>query len=219
MAPFVASFPTHRVSVISLGEPFDIELVSASDAVAAQLGDAQVDLGEGPGWQAFLSQLPVLIPDVLESPRERWPVFRQFVSDLELHAIYSFPLSVGAVKIGSVDLYSDTVSTLSVGDIKGATALVDVAANEIFDAGLQRLNDGDDLGSVGSRREILQATGMVIAQVGIGPADALALIRARAFATGRPVLDVATDIVARRISLVPTPPPPTAKGMTHDDFQ
>jgi hypothetical protein len=40
---------------------------------------------------------------------------------------------------------------------------------------------------------------MVIAQARVAPDDALMLIRARAFATGRSVRDIAADVVARRI--------------------
>lgn len=51
------------------------------------------------------------------------------------------------------------------------------------------------------RARVHQATGMVIGQLGGSPEQALARIRARAFAEGRSIVDVAGDIVARRIIL------------------
>jgi AmiR/NasT family two-component response regulator len=49
------------------------------------------------------------------------------------------------------------------------------------------------------RPEIHQATGMVLAQLGIGPEEALARMRAYAFAEQRLLIDVAKDLVARRL--------------------
>jgi AmiR/NasT family two-component response regulator len=50
-----------------------------------------------------------------------------------------------------------------------------------------------------SRAEIHQATGMVLAQLGISARDALARLRAYAFAEQRLLSDVARDVVSRRL--------------------
>lgn len=46
-----------------------------------------------------------------------------------------------------------------------------------------------------------QATGMVAVQLGVGVTEALVRLRAFSFAQNRLVVDVATDIVARRLKL------------------
>jgi hypothetical protein len=63
--------------------------------------------------------------------------------------------------------------------------------------------DADDADAAGgySRREVHQATGMVLAQLGVAAADALLIIRGHAFARGRTVREVSADIVARRIDI------------------
>ncbi len=50
------------------------------------------------------------------------------------------------------------------------------------------------------RVEVYQATGMLIAQLRLGPAEALARLRAYAFAHDRTATEVAWDIVERRLS-------------------
>ena len=50
------------------------------------------------------------------------------------------------------------------------------------------------------RSQIHQATGMIVAQVGVRPDDAMALLRGQAFARNTTLIDVARDIVARRIN-------------------
>ena len=46
-----------------------------------------------------------------------------------------------------------------------------------------------------------QATGMLVAQLGIEPADALVRLRAHAYATGASATDVARGILDRRLRL------------------
>ncbi len=52
-----------------------------------------------------------------------------------------------------------------------------------------------------SRAEVSQATGMLVAQLGVEPAEALVRLRAHAYATGRSSTDVARDILDRRLKL------------------
>lgn len=58
--------------------------------------------------------------------------------------------------------------------------------------------DGPD---ASSRARVWQATGMVGVALGLDTADALAVLRAHAFATGRVVDDVADDLVTGRLPL------------------
>src|SRR6478736_4549706 len=52
-----------------------------------------------------------------------------------------------------------------------------------------------------SRAEVSQATGMLVAQVEVEPAEALVRLRAHAYATGRSATAVACDILDRRLRL------------------
>ena len=52
-----------------------------------------------------------------------------------------------------------------------------------------------------SRAEVSQATGMLVAQLQVEPAEALVRLRAHAFATGRSATAVACDIMDRRLRL------------------
>jgi hypothetical protein len=54
-------------------------------------------------------------------------------------------------------------------------------------------------GSWNDRAEVHQATGMILAQLGVSAQDAFVRLRAHAFATRRPLVEVARDVVARRL--------------------
>ena len=51
------------------------------------------------------------------------------------------------------------------------------------------------------RIEVSQATGVLVAQLGVEPAEALVRLRAHAFATGRTATDVTRDILDGRLTL------------------
>lgn len=118
--------------------------------------------------------------------------------------MFSFPMRIGTIPVGAVDLSVDSERTLTVGQIRGAVELTEVAARRVLrGALLAAAADGRaDMGtSRYSRREVHQATGMVAAQLGVDVTDALLVLQAHAFATERTVRDVATDVIARRIDL------------------
>jgi hypothetical protein len=197
MQPFLALLGVDRVSILTLGDPFEVEVLCASDPIAAHMGDTQIDLGEGPSWSAYRSQTAVIVNDVSAVQLDDWPIFRRAVVTAGTRAIFSFPMTRGTIQIGSVELHGIEPHVLSHDETAGAAALVDVVATHVLADALDAVDDADKH-SPYSRREIHQATGMVIAQARVAPDDALMLIRARAFATGRSVRDIAADVVARR---------------------
>lgn len=201
-APYTLALPVDRAAISTLGVPFSVETISASDGLAARLSEVQIDVGEGPGWDAHSSQVTVLVPTIDESSRERWPMFSRAISALAVEGMYSFPLSVGTLRIGSLDLYADSTS-FTPAVVAKATDLAASTSVDLLRYALDHRNDDASGDGPYSRREVLQATGMVIAQMRVPADDALLLIRAHAFATGRPVRDVAADITARRITFEP----------------
>jgi hypothetical protein len=58
-------------------------------------------------------------------------------------------------------------------------------------------------GMSSDRAEVHQATGMILAQLGVPAQDAFVRLRAHAFATCRPLGEVARDVVTRRLVFTP----------------
>lgn len=195
---FLASLPVQHAAISTLGDPFEVETVCSSDAVAAQLDELQMDLGVGPCWQARATRSPVLVPDLQDSTRTSWPGLQVAVVAHGIRSAYAFPLSVGSLEIGAVDLYSTAPDALTDIDVAEATALAGEAAIQILQRTLASVDEAPENASW-PRRVVHQATGMVIAQLGVSAEDALLIIRAHAFAANRPVREVADDITARRI--------------------
>lgn len=201
--PFLTALPVTGAAVSTLGEPFGSGTVSASDPTAARLDELQFDLGEGPCWDALASRRPVLAAD-LRSHGPRWPVFAEALGESDVGSLFAFPLALGSLGIGAVDLYTRRPGSLSDAQIGEATVLSGICARQVL---RQRLADqpvsgsAEETGDGFSRRQVHQATGMVLAQLGVSAADALLVINGYAFARGRSVRAVAADIVARRIDV------------------
>lgn len=186
------------VSLRSDGMPVQL---SASSDLAARLSDLQATLGDGPCTSAAELGAPVLAAD-LEAGRDadRWPVFAQQASAAGVRAVYSMPLGNDTVCVGTLDLYRDVPGELSRRELRVAQLMASVMTVALM-ALPRSAEDGPEGGGpwlsglAGPHDEVYQAVGMIMVQLGVGSDEALARLRAHAFADDRTVLDVAHDVV------------------------
>lgn len=179
-------------------------VVCATDDVAAQIEDLQFALGEGPCVDAVHSGAPVLVPD-LDVPEdiavERWPAFMKGAGVVGVRAVFAFPLRIGAINVGALDLYRHRSGELSGGQLRAALMAADAAALALLrtDTGSDGAFADDIEARFTYQLQVHQATGMVQVQLGVTSEEAFLMLRARAFALGRPLVEVATDVVGRRL--------------------
>jgi len=194
--PFLEVLPVSGASVSTIGSLLGSETLAASDAQAARLDELQFDLGEGPCWDALRSGNHVLAPTIREAERARWPSFSAAIRDQGISSMFAFPLAVGPLRIGAIDLYSASPTTLDGKHTRQADAMAAVVSRHVLRRALNTLGrDHDDAGNAYSRRLIHQATGFVLAQLDLTPEDARLVIQGHAFAAERSMMDVAQDIV------------------------
>jgi GAF domain-containing protein len=180
--------------------------VCTSNAVSALIEQVQYSLGEGPCIDAYNQDRPVLEPDLAQPARPRWLAFTQPVLEAGVRAVFGFPLRVGAVRLGALNLYRDQPGPLSDDQHADALVLADIAAELILmlqadaPSGLlaAELEAGADFHHV-----VHQASGMIAVQLDVKVADALVRLRAHSFADDRPLAEVAADVVARRLRFAP----------------
>lgn len=187
------------------------EPICATDAVADKLDELQFSLGEGPCVDAFTFKRPVLVDDLANETDSRWPAFAAAARQTAARAVYVFPLQAGAIAIGVLDLYDVRPGALSSAALSGALRTADAALWALLGLRAQDRLEADDpqrpkvdphgwlSGAPLERNEVYQATGMIIAQLGVNAETALARLRAHAFATDRPIDEVAMDVVGRRL--------------------
>lgn len=198
------------VSVLSNGSDSGIGghrrgLVHATDRTSARLEDLQLTVGEGPCVDAHATGGPILVPD-LGGAVARWPAFGPAAVELGAAAVFSFPLQVGAVRIGSLDLYRDTPTGLSGLALADALILADLATHTVIEE-LDGHTVGDVTWLADSHVEIHQAVGMVRIQLGVRSDAALLRLRAYAFMQGISLAEVAGQVVARTLRFTPDEAP------------
>lgn len=176
--------------------------VCTTNGVSALVEQLQFELGEGPCVDACLEGRPVLEPDLASSGASRWLAFATPAVAAGVRAIFGFPLQIGAVRLGALNLYCDSPGALSDDQHADALVMADVAAETLLlmqaDAPpgslAAELEAGSDFQYV-----VHQASGMVAAQLGVGVAQALVRLRAYAFGNERPLPQVAKDVVDRTL--------------------
>ena len=187
----------------------------STDSISEQLEELQLTLGEGPCIDAFARGSAVWTVDLrADAAQFRWPVFAPAAVEAGAGAVFAFPLQIGAISPGVLDLYSHVPLLLSAQELAEAMAFADFATLVLLNtraAEREGIAAGYEAELGGYRAEIDQATGMLTVQIGVGIEEAFIRLRAHAYAHGRRISEVAADVVSRRLrfppDVDPTPEP------------
>lgn len=175
--------------------------VFATDHVSSQLEALQIGLGEGPCVDAWDSRLPVLEPDLARSLR-RWPAFSEQAHAAGAGAVLAVPLSAGGTWLGVLDVYREAAGGMDRDDLRDASRLGDAMAQALLAAEAAAAT-GTVPGAytLPHSAEVYQAVGMVVARLGVAPAEAMARLQAHAYAAEQSLGVVARDVVDRKLRL------------------
>jgi len=154
---------------------------------------------------ASRSRRPVLQPALAGTGAARWPGFAAGALSVGVRAVFAFPLQIGGIRVGVLDLYRDVEGPLDGRQLTQSLAFADAATSVLLH--LQSRQRGSVaprlVAMVEDRAEVHQATGMISVQATLCLVDALVLLRAHAYAAERPILDVARDVISRDMHFGP----------------
>ena len=179
--------------------------IGASDPVASQAERLQFTHCEGPCLRAHDDGVAIAFDEAAIA--RNWPQLRDaLVGETPFSAVLSVPLLPPLGPVVVLDLYVRDAEGLPATDredveevtIAVTRAMVAAALGAPVEEGRRGWWDGPD---ALRRARVWQATGMVNVALGLDTADALAVLRAHAFATGRVVDDLADDLVEGRMPL------------------
>ena len=183
--------------------------LGSSGQHARTCDELQFLLGEGPCLDSVTRRAPVLVVDLADPDDARWPIYGPAMLDLQVRGVFAMPVVVAGEYVGALDLFRTQPGGLEESQLTGAVAAAELAGIPLLD-----LLDSDMAAAASdpasnawaelhilSRAEVSQATGMLVAQLEVEPAEALVRLRAHAYATGRSATDVARDILDRKLRL------------------
>lgn len=184
------------------GEALPASTVAASGERFRLLEELQFALGEGPSIDAYALRGPVLEPQLLVDGMERWPAYTQAARQHGARAVFAFPLQVGASRLGVLGIYRDEQGNLSPEAVADALGLAHLCLSTLLMGQLEgadgRLEDGLSA-VVREQAEVYQAQGAVMIQLGVTLPEAMARLRAHAYARDLVLADVARDVLAGNI--------------------
>jgi hypothetical protein len=197
------------VSLMTLLEPEAGQagtVAAASSQAARAVEELEFSLGEGPGTDAFLRCRPVLTSD-LQRGFGRWPGYVPAAVAAGVCATFAFPMHVGAARFGVLHLHSSHRRFLTDPEMATSLTLTELATEIVLDAWPGAAEHGAPdrrlLGTTDRRDVVYQAQGKVMVELGVSLPEALARLRAHAFAAEVELADLACDILAGRTRLPP----------------
>jgi hypothetical protein len=184
------------VSVMSTGG--NQVTLFVSDDLSARIEELQLTLGEGPCVDAASAGTPVLVEDITD-PAEgldtRWPMFRTQLTEAGVRALFAFPIRIGAILLGTIDLHRRSAGPLAPPQLRHTLRSVDTLGEALLDGKTWTADNGD---AVQHSMVVHQAAGMVMVQLDTRIDVAMVRLRATAFAEGRPIDALAAEVVSGR---------------------
>jgi hypothetical protein len=213
-AAAVAEVAVSGAGLIVVTRPGAVHVMCVTDKTSELLADIELTLGEGPCADTAAFSGPVLASDLADGDAAgAWPVFLPAARAAGAAAIFAFPLQIGAIRVGVLELYRRQPGPLSTRALGDALLFADAATLLLLDGQGGGGQDGDEqrgdsldgqpIGLGLRRAKIDQATGMLTEQLGTGIEEAFIRLRAYAYAQDRPLAEVAHDIVSGWLRLRP----------------
>jgi hypothetical protein len=188
------AFDGAAVQVLSGGRLAGV--IASSGGRAEQLSELQNDHGEGPSTDAAASRRPVFVDDLAHTAETRWPAYRADMLSAGRRGVYAYPLQIGASALGILETQSEKPRQLAEAEVIGMAVFSQIALEWFLDEATEP--DGSLEPSLAAaldhRTEIARAQGMVMVDLDISLTDAVARLRAYAFAHDEPLI-----VLARRV--------------------
>ncbi len=155
---------------------------------------------------ACFSDVAIDESDLATNLERRWMAYSPMASVAGAHAVFAYPVRIGAIRLGALSFYRDVPGPLSASQSADAYLMASVIGRAILSmqAGAPR----DTLAAELEREvtfdfSVHQAAGMIAVQGSMSVGNALVALRAHAFATNASLSELALRVVIREVSFDP----------------
>ena len=170
----------------------------ATDHLVETADALQYELGEGPCLSAWATETPQRINDTTDD--DRWPQWSAAAARSGIRSVLSVPLIFRDRCLGAMKIYATVDNAFTDHEEQQLGLLAAVAATLVGSAQTrdapQRLSASLQAG-LADRQAIDRATGMLMEQRATDPDDAHAMLLTASLTRGRPMVEVARQILQR----------------------
>jgi GAF domain-containing protein len=192
-----ALLDVHGAGVMLEDDSGELRFVSASNDTVRLIEEYQVQTGQGPCVLAYETGEPVQAEDLREETR--FPAFAEVALAGGVAAVHSFPMLMGGVRVGALNLYRAEPGGLPEEGIEMGQLFADIATTYLFSARRHDRLTQQIEGLRATMQEsgaVDQAKGVLIHTYGLQDREAFAVLRRYARRHRRRVLDVARSLMA-----------------------
>lgn len=172
--------------------------------VSELIEELQYSLGEGPCIDAYNQAQVIAEPDLADPATVRWAAFAPPALHVGVRAVFAFPLTVDAIRLGALDLYTVRPGELSDEQYRDAVVVAELVASWVLET-QARAPAGSVATALNAEADfhlaVHNAAGMLSVQLGVGVPEAMARLRAYAFSHDLPLTEVAAEVVMRRLRI------------------
>jgi len=147
-AAVVAAVQVGGAGMLAVSRAGAVHVICVTDQLSRQLADIELTVGEGPRADASAFGGPVLVSDLAHHDIvDRWPAFAPAAREAGAAAVFAFPLQIGAIRVGVLEMYRrlpSPLSTLALGD---ALLFADTATLLLLEGQQTDGRDGEGLAS------------------------------------------------------------------------
>lgn len=179
-----------------------LQVLASSTEDGRLLELLELQSNEGPCLDAFRTGQVVEEPDL--STTDRWPPFTAGALQQGLRAAYAVPMRLRTTTIGALNIFCLAPTNLRERELDLAQVMADIATIGILSS--RNLRDQEILSeqlqtALNSKVAIEQAKGVLAERLNCSTAAAFDALRSAARNSGRPLAEVALDVVAGRTRL------------------
>ena len=194
---------TDAAGILLADETGQLELAASTSEASRLVEVMQLSADAGPCVDSFRRGLVVSVPEMADAPDE-WAAFRTAAIDHGFHSVVAMPMRLRETTIGTLNLMSERSGPFPQADVVVAQAFADVATIGILQD--RALRESDVVRhqlqhALNSRVIIEQAKGVVAQTRRVSVDVAFTLIRDYARSHGMKLVDVASSLVNRTLTL------------------
>ena len=183
-----------------------LDCVAVSDEATGDIEAVELMVGEGPCLSAFRTRTACFDADLADDRPVTWTAFRERALAAGARASFGFPVVVADDCIGVLNCYRDRAGALSDGQVADAHFIAALSGRTVLS--WQAAAPSGTLAWQLERSDahhvvVHQAVGRVSVQAKISVDDAMALLRAHAYAHDSTLRDIAAEVLAGRLRFNP----------------